>query len=109
MSKKLHLRKVTRKNLYKGRFKYVLCLKRSHWRTYSAISNRKEVAGIRGWLRSACHGHYMIEQGKNKKKEPVYTKLYLNRPMDVAMIKLTYSDALWRIYEIIPSDPVPSE
>jgi hypothetical protein len=100
MSKKLHLRKLPRNKLHKGRFKYVVCLKRSHWRLWSAVSNRKDVAGIRTWLRSACHGHYLIEQGKNKKREPVYTKLYLYRPMDLAMIKLTYSDALWRIYEI---------
>lgn len=108
MSKKLHLRKLPRKNLHKGKFKYILCLKRSHWRIYSAVSNRREVSGIRTWLRSACHGHYLIDHEKNKRREVVYTKIYLYRPMDVAMIKLTYSDTLWRIYEITP-EPVLSE
>jgi hypothetical protein len=109
MSKKLHLRSLRRKNLHKGRFKYVLCLKRSHWRVRNSISNRKEVVGIRTWLRSACHGHYLLEQEKNRKREVVYTKLYLNRPMDLAMIKLTHAETLWRIYEIIPTDLTPSE
>lgn len=102
MSKKLHLRQLRRKSLYKGRFNYVLCLKRSHWNVRHAVSNRKDIVGIRTWLRSACHGHYLVEKVKNRRREDIYTKIYLHRPMDVAMIKLTYSDTLWRIYEIIP-------
>jgi hypothetical protein len=104
MSKKLHLRKLPRNKLHKGRFKYVLCLKRSHWCIRNAVGNRKDIVGIREWLKSACHGHYLVESQKNRKKEVVYTKIYLCRPMDVAMIKLTHSDVLWRIYEIIPAE-----
>lgn len=107
MSKKLHLRSLPRKSFHKGRFKYVLCLKRSHWRVKNAVSNRKDIVGIRDWLKAACHGHYLVESEKNRKKEVVYTKLYLSRPMDLAMIKLTHSDLIWRIYEIKPESENP--
>ncbi len=102
MSKKLHPRKLNRKSLVKGKYNYILCLRRSHWRVYSSVSNRREMSEIRSWLKSACDGNYLVDKENNRKNEVVYTRIYLCRPMDVAMIKLTHSDKLWRIYEIIP-------
>lgn len=104
MSKKLHVRTLKRKKLPYGRFHYVISLKRSHWQVFYALPNGEMIHTMRSSLRQVCQAPYRLDWETNRTASRVYTTLYLTDPMDLAMIKLTYPDAIRKIYKVSLED-----
>ena len=97
---KLSLKTLERKKLPKGRFKFMVLIKRQAHRIWRCDSNAGDIEEMRGMLRTTCKGQFRLVHENNSRGRRVYTHLYLTEPMDLAMIKLVHSDKLFKIYKI---------
>lgn len=108
MSNKLNIRKLRRKNLAYGKYKYRIVLSRSHPRVYYSVKNGSDVHEIRSLLNSMTSGTYRFNREKNNRGQWIYTDLYLQDGMALAMLKLSFPNIMFKVYEI-ELDQQPSE
>lgn len=101
---RLSMRKLVRKHLPYGKFAFKVALKRELHRQYISNSNASAVEDIRDMLRTTCVGKYRLDHITNSRGKRVYTDLFLENSMDLAMLKLVHSDKFHKIYKIILED-----
>lgn len=97
---KLSLKTVRRKNLPYGKFSFVVCFKRDSHQVWHCPTNAGEIEPMRNLLRDGAIGSYKFLFETNRREKRVYTHLYLTNAMDLALIKLVFSDKLHKIYKI---------
>jgi len=97
---KLSLKTLERKNLPYGKFKFMVLFKREAHRVWRCDSNAGLIEEMRGMLRTTCRGSFKLVYEVNSRGRRVYTHLYLTEAMDLALIKLTHSEKMFKIYKI---------
>lgn len=103
---KLKVRTLVRKKRPNGRFNYIVHLNRTTNDPKYASTNASEIEKMRDLLRGTLGGRYKLEHALNYQKRRVYTCVYLENPMDLAMLKLVHSDQIFKIYKIVVPDTV---
>lgn len=101
MSKKLKIRKLYRSKLPRQKFKYLVKLKFNRSSAFYSTGNGKIAEEMRPSLRDICQNDFRFVWTKNSKGKRVYTHLQLCNAMDLAMIKLTFSEHFAKIYEVV--------
>ena len=102
---KLSIKTLTRKNLPYGKFKFQVLLARQAHNVLRADTNAAAIEEVRKFLEGSCRGKWKLIFTDKSRGKRVYTHLYLTDPMDLAMLKLTHQDLLFKIYKIILEQP----
>jgi hypothetical protein len=100
MSKKLKVRTLVRKRPIRGKYSWVITLKRNNHRAKRAKGNGQEMQEIRQLLRNSAAGKYRIEHEQNRRGDRVYTRILLQQSMDVALLKLCHHEVMQDIYKL---------
>lgn len=101
MSKKLKIRTLKRKKFPYGKFKYIVALKRfGRNPNHYCKPNGGMIEEMRSTLGGVCQGGFRFDYQENSRGQRVYTYLYLENPMDLAMLKLCHHDKMFKIYKV---------
>jgi hypothetical protein len=93
------LRPLKRKNKPYGRFDYIVHLHRKSNIAKWSATNASEFEKIRE-LAASFQGEHRFRFVKNHNNRRVYTHIYLSNAMDLAMLKLIFSDSIHKIYKV---------
>jgi hypothetical protein len=101
MSKHLRVRILKRHKLPKNKFKYIIKLKDLH----KTDNNREEFQPIIDLLTTNSIGEWQLQihkrtRWRTPRKIKTIKGIYLSESMDVAIVKLAYSEYIVRIYQI---------
>ena len=97
---RLSLKTLKRKRLPYGKYTFMVLLAREARRVDHCDSNAGSIEKMRDLLRTTCVGEYKLDYEMNWNKKRVYTHLYLQNSMDLAMLKLVHADKMHKIYKI---------
>lgn len=84
-----------------GKFDYVVHLTRRARIPKYAKTNAGEIEKIRHLTKNTFQGPVRFKWVKNHDNRRVYTHIYISHSMDLAMLKLVFSDSIHKIYKVI--------
>jgi hypothetical protein len=102
---RLSIKTLKRKNLVRGRYKFMVLLKRNNTRSHHATTNAGEIEDLRDMLRGSCRGKFKLQWEVNWRGKRVYTHLYLTEAMDLALLKLVHASKMHKLYRIEVTQP----
>lgn len=102
---KLKIRTKQRETLPGGIYEWQIDFHRPTMHLRRCKSNEEAVAPILALMRSTAVGKHRMVWGKNWLGKPIAISMYLTHKSDVAMIKMCYSDAIRKIYQLKLEQP----
>lgn len=100
MSKRLKIRLLKLNNLPYGKYTWAVTLVHTKNNISRCLSNGTDIQPLKELLTDSAIGNWRLIYQKNYKKNRIYTKIYLTHKIDVALLKLCYTDKLRKIYRI---------
>lgn len=102
---KLKIRTKRRETLPGGIYEWQIDFNRTRLHMRRCPSNEDAIAPILELLKNTAVGKHRMVWEYNWLKKPVGITLYLTHKSDVAMIKMCYSDAIRKIYQLKLEQP----